>query len=168
MKARIRNIQISGNSMDRAGLLDGMVVRVRAADTAQHGDIVVVRQADDGLVVKRYFQTTPVYGFSGGWLVPESSEPWWKPRPMLDGDHVVGVVIDLPKQDVERLADELPLVRASALPSPGPAPRWPEDAQGYQHHRGPLGARLMAIVDDPLGAMAQIAARLAWERRRAR
>ena len=79
--------------MDRAGLLDGMVAWVRITRAAKHRDIVVVRQADDSLTVKRLFRSRRAGNLGGAWLVPESTERCWKPRPMGEGDAIVGVVV---------------------------------------------------------------------------
>lgn len=164
----IRSLRIQGNSMNRAGLLDGMVVRVRITNTAEHGDIVVVRQADDGLAVKRLYQTRPVPGFSGAWVVPDSTDPVWQPRPLFEGDRIVGVVIDLPA--LEESLDRPAVYRASQLEVLGfdsersHPPPLPEDAPQYRHHRTVFGGRLMAIADAPDWAYGLLLAREAWER----
>ena len=89
--------------MDRAGLADGEVYPVRAACSATTGQIVVVRQGDGMLIVKRYVQTSPVPGFSGGWIVPQSSDPKWQPRPLGEDDTIVGIVQGPPRDPLAAL-----------------------------------------------------------------
>lgn len=120
-------IRVHGNSMNRAGLRDGMRVRVRACTVASHRDVVVVRQEDGGLIVKRYWQTRPYNVFRGGWLVPDSTDPTYQPRPLLDGDHIIGVVVDQAGRDRDRRMARLrallqapTLVRARNIPQPPP------------------------------------------------
>lgn len=112
----LRRIFIDGTSMNRAGLHDGMQVWVRPCDAADHGAVVVVRQADGSLTVKRYYQGRPVPGFSGSWLLPDSTDARWEPRPMWGDDCIVGVVVGLPHRDLSGLLEPPLVVRASDLP----------------------------------------------------
>jgi len=89
----LRQIVISGHSMDRAGLVDGMVVWVLPTARARHGDVVVVRLESEELVVKRLM----LGRFRrAAWLVPESSDRSHRPRRLGPGDAIVGVVLDAP------------------------------------------------------------------------
>lgn len=84
--------------MDRVGLQDGMLVSVRVTAVAEHGQVVAVRLPDESFTVKRLVLSPEL----GAWLVPESSDPKWEPRPLQEGDQVVGVVEGIPRRDLTR------------------------------------------------------------------
>lgn len=140
--------RVTGDSMDRAGLVDGMYVPVRPGATARHGDVAVVRQADESHVIKRLHQTTPYEGknawWSGAWLVPDSTDPRHRPRPLWEGDTIVGVVTDLAPRDKSHWLDSPNVLHGRDLwpsrvveirrepapvpiPGPPPPPPWPRD-----------------------------------------
>jgi hypothetical protein len=119
MASEIETVEfvIDGTSMDLAGLFHGMFVDVLPANTANHGDVVVVRQADTTLTVKRLVQRRAFKEFSGVWLVPESSDPVFQPRPIWRDEFIVGVVIDLPAR-YGHLLEPPTIKRAAILPLP--------------------------------------------------
>jgi hypothetical protein len=92
----MRTIQITGHSMELAGLYDGMWVRVRPTARAEHGDVVVVRNADDELTVKRLVRPRRR---QEAWLAPESSDPAYRARRLQPDEVVVGVLVDVPRRN---------------------------------------------------------------------
>lgn len=113
----LRVVTVVGNSMDLAGLEDGATVPTRPISSANHGDVVVVEMPGGGLVIKRFYQGRPYPGFSGAWLVPESTDPRWQPRPFLRG-RVIAVVLGLlPRQRPDLLSAPI-LMRGSDVPPP--------------------------------------------------
>lgn len=80
---------LSGDSMDRANLPDGCKLLVDRSAEAKEGDIIVAYIPGDGHTCKRL-----TYELGRPVLVPESSNPCHKPRPIADGEElwILGVV----------------------------------------------------------------------------
>lgn len=102
--------RITGTSMDRLGLEDGMLVRVRITDAAYSGQVVAVLEEDDGVIVKRVW-----WDPWGAWLVPESFDPGHAARRAREGERILGVLDQLPERPWRHLTEPPFVLRGADL-----------------------------------------------------
>ncbi len=82
-------LRIRGDSMMNAAILDGDMVIVRTQETAEDGDIVVARIADETTV--KYLRK------NGGEIALEPANPNYKPITNVEFD-IAGVVVEVRRQ----------------------------------------------------------------------
>jgi hypothetical protein len=84
---------VKGTSMDQAGIVPGTTLFIDATRIPQHGDMVAAYVRDKGGTVKRWRVSRRAGLVTGAWLVPESSDPRWKPTRVDEDVRVEGVVV---------------------------------------------------------------------------
>jgi hypothetical protein len=86
-------VRTRGTSMDKAGIVPGTTLYVDATRIPQHGDIVSAYVAGKGGTIKRWRVSRRAGLVTGAWLVPESSDPRWRPTRVDEDVRVEGVVV---------------------------------------------------------------------------
>lgn len=85
-------LQVTGDSMIRAGILSGDLLFVKSNGSVRDGDIVVAHVSGEGEVVKRLCQPSDK---SQGWLISENPDPAYQPIRLDEGTCIQGRITGL-------------------------------------------------------------------------